>query len=155
MLLLAVRGFSGGKPARQSLRSGTMQQRRQPLSLIPSIYTSMIRDPNEEEIHQLHSFLEHFKNVAIITGAGISTGSGIPDYRGPNGSYKKGHKPMVHDEFVRSDIRRKRYWARSILGWDSFNRAMPNDAHYALAQLQMMKGNRTIITQNVDRYIIT
>eukprot|EP00612_Vaucheria_litorea_P003152 CAMPEP_0171464778 /NCGR_PEP_ID=MMETSP0945-20130129/7996_1 /TAXON_ID=109269 /ORGANISM="Vaucheria litorea, Strain CCMP2940" /LENGTH=326 /DNA_ID=CAMNT_0011992005 /DNA_START=54 /DNA_END=1031 /DNA_ORIENTATION=- len=91
------------------------------------------------------------KGISVLTGAGISTASGIPDYRGPNGSYSRGHKPMTHDEFMRSLENRKRYWSRSMVGWERFNQAKPNRAHFALASLENeTKRVRSIITQNVD-----
>jgi NAD-dependent SIR2 family protein deacetylase len=89
--------------------------------------------------------------MVVITGAGISTNSGIPDYRGPQGSYRVGHKPITHQEFVGDFNYRKRYWARSIMGWEVFSKANPNDAHYSLKQLEDFNKIQTIVTQNVDR----
>mmetsp|Transcript_8641 Transcript_8641/g.10839 ORF Transcript_8641/g.10839 Transcript_8641/m.10839 type:complete len:293 (+) Transcript_8641:787-1665(+) len=64
--------------------------------------------------------------------------SGIPDYRGHNGSYHKGHKPMVHDQFISSTASRQRYWGRSMVGWKEFAMASPNDAHFAIAELEKL-----------------
>ena len=68
----------------------------------------------------------------MLTGAGISTPSGIPDYRSPDGSYSRGHKPITHAEFVRKAENRQRYWARSFIGFEVFSRSRPNAAHLAL-----------------------
>lgn len=101
-------------------------------------------DPNElrkeldENIDKLYTWFQNKSNILCITGAGISTESGIPDYRGHNGSYHKGHKPMVHDQFMKKHENRQRYWGRGMLGWRDFAKASPNDGHYALAQLETM-----------------
>lgn len=107
--------------------------------------------PTLAEVEQLVEFVRTRSNLIAITGAGISTSSGIPDYRGPNGSYRRGHKPMLHSEFMTSERNRKRYWARSMVGFVDFNSAKPNDAHMSLAQLESSSVLKHIITQNVDR----
>ncbi len=73
--------------------------------------------------------------VAVLSGAGLSTESGIPDYRGDGGSLRR-HTPMTYDEFVASEHGRQRYWARSHVGWRTIARAAPNDGHRAVAELQ-------------------
>ena len=88
--------------------------------------------------------------LLVITGAGLSTESGIPDYRSPAGSYSRGHKPVQHDEFVGSESRRKHYWSRSLRGWTPFASAQPNSGHDALARLDQAQLLLNIITQNVD-----
>jgi NAD-dependent SIR2 family protein deacetylase len=87
-------------------------------------------------------------NVTVLTGAGLSTESGIPDYRGPDG--KRRVMPMTYGEFVASPANRQRYWARSFVGWRRFAAAGPNDGHRAVADLQRLGLVRAIITQNVD-----
>jgi len=87
-------------------------------------------------------------NVTVLSGAGLSTESGIPDYRGPDG--KRRVMPMTYGEFVASPANRQRYWARSFVGWRRFAGAGPNDGHRAVADLQRLGLVRAIITQNVD-----
>lgn len=88
--------------------------------------------------------------VVVVTGAGCSTASGIPDYRGPNGAFTRGHKPMTYQQFLRDAEGRRRYWARGHVGWARFSQARPNAAHVALAELERRGLVRGIITQNVD-----
>jgi NAD-dependent SIR2 family protein deacetylase len=87
-------------------------------------------------------------NVTVLSGAGLSTESGIPDYRGPDG--KRRVTPMTYGEFVASPVNRQRYWARSFAGWRRFAGAGPNEGHRAVADLQRLGLVRAIITQNVD-----
>jgi NAD-dependent SIR2 family protein deacetylase len=87
-------------------------------------------------------------NVTILSGAGLSTESGIPDYRGSDG--KQRVMPMTYGEFVASPANRQRYWARSFVGWRRFAGAGPNDGHRAVADLQRLGLVRAIMTQNVD-----
>jgi NAD-dependent deacetylase sirtuin 4 len=89
------------------------------------------------------------RRVVVLAGAGCSTESGIPDYRGPQGSLRS-RKPMQYQEFVGSEIARARYWARSAVGWPRFSASRPNAAHLALARLESGGAVRGIITQNVD-----
>ena len=87
--------------------------------------------------------------VVVLSGAGLSTDSGIPDYRGPSGSARRG-TPMTYQAFTRDPVARRRYWARSHLGWRSIGDARPNDGHRAVARLQELGLLGGIITQNVD-----
>ncbi|NJP49601.1 NAD-dependent protein deacetylase [Streptomyces sp. SBST2-5] len=88
-------------------------------------------------------------DVLVLSGAGISTESGIPDYRGEGGSLSR-HTPMTYQEFVASARARRRYWARSHLGWRTFGRALPNAGHRAVAALEAHGLVSAVITQNVD-----
>lgn len=87
--------------------------------------------------------------VVVLSGAGLSTDSGIPDYRGPSGSLRR-HSPMTYQEFVGSTAGRHRYWARSYLGWRQIASARPNAGHAAVARLQQRGLLAGVITQNVD-----
>ena len=85
----------------------------------------------------------------ILSGAGLSTESGIPDYRGPTGLARRA-TPMTYQTFTGSAAARRRYWARSYLGWRHIARAVPNDGHRAVAELSRRGLLTGIITQNVD-----
>jgi NAD-dependent SIR2 family protein deacetylase len=87
--------------------------------------------------------------VVILIGAGLSTESGVPDYRGPTGRARAA-QPMTYQEFVGAASARQRYWARSHLGWRQIARAAPNRGHLAVADLEARGLLRGIITQNVD-----
>ena len=88
-------------------------------------------------------------NVLILSGAGLSTESGIPDYRGPTGLARRA-TPMTYQTFTASAAARRRYWARSHLGWQHIGQAAPNHGHHAVAELGRRGLLAGIITQNVD-----
>ena len=88
-------------------------------------------------------------SVFALTGAGVSTDSGIPDYRDERGGWK-GRQPVQYRDFVASDLVRRRYWARSMLGFPLMTRAQPNAAHHALARLESESRVSLLVTQNVD-----
>ena len=90
------------------------------------------------------------RRLVALTGAGCSTDSGIPDYRGPT-SLQRTRAPIQYQEFVRSPAARQRYWARSFAGWPRFSLARPNPAHRALSALERTGALTGLITQNVDR----
>jgi NAD-dependent SIR2 family protein deacetylase len=98
----------------------------------------------------LADFLAGTETLAVLSGAGVSTASGIPDYRDRNGDWKHA-QPIQYQDFVRDTKFQQRYWARSYVGWQRFSNAQPNAAHYALADLEAKGKVETLITQNVDR----
>lgn len=87
------------------------------------------------------------RRVAVLTGAGISTDSGIPDYRGKDSPPAN---PMTIQQFTSSQAYRQRYWARNHLGWRHMAQTLPNAGHYALAELEVLGIVTGVITQNVD-----
>ena len=108
----------------------------------------MLDSPLGSPVETLHSLMAD-KKFAVLTGAGISTPSGIPDYRDTQG-VRRGKAPMMFQEFLGSPEARRRYWARAMLGWPRVRVAQPNAAHLALAELQAGQHISWLITQNVD-----
>jgi len=99
--------------------------------------------------HRLAAWLREQGPVAVLSGAGLSTESGIPDYRGPTGAARPA-SPMTVQTFTGSEAARQRYWSRSHLGWRTIAGAEPNDGHRAVAGLQALAHLAGTITQNVD-----
>jgi NAD-dependent SIR2 family protein deacetylase len=97
----------------------------------------------------LADFVVRHPRLLVLTGAGCSTASGIPDYRGADGRLKA-RQPLLYADFVRSAGARRRYWARSMLGWPRVAQARPNAAHRALARLEARGRVGLLVTQNVD-----
>ncbi|WPN65541.1 NAD-dependent protein deacetylase [Pseudomonas sp. P9_35] len=105
-------------------------------------------DLHREPLDQLQAYLAG-RRFLVLTGAGISTPSGIPDYRDSDG-VRRGRQPMMYQEFLAQAEARRRYWARAMLGWPRVRQARPNAAHEALAELQARQRISGLITQNVD-----
>ncbi|KAI9735301.1 MAG: hypothetical protein M1818_006495 [Claussenomyces sp. TS43310] len=103
---------------------------------------------------ELHGSTTDPSSTVVLTGAGISVASGLADYRGTNGTYRvnKTYKPVYYHEFVQNHEARKRYWARSYLGWSSLHKALPNATHWAIKRLGNMGLVRSVVTQNVDSF---
>jgi NAD-dependent deacetylase sirtuin 4 len=93
----------------------------------------------------------HKDKTVLLTGAGISVASGLADYRGTKGTYtlNKTYRPIYFHEFVANHAARKRYWARSFLGWTNLNKSKPNAAHKAVADLGRMGYVSSVITQSI------
>ncbi|MDB4991264.1 MAG: cobB2 [Myxococcaceae bacterium] len=104
--------------------------------------------PLESEIDALAAWFQRGP-VAVLTGAGISTESGIPDYRGPE-TRRRARNPIQYRDFLRHAEARRRYWARSMLGWPRFSQARPNAGHAAVATLERAGLLTGLVTQNVD-----
>lgn len=100
--------------------------------------------------HQLAKFIHNHPRLFILTGAGVSTDSGIPDYRDSEGNWKR-KQPVQHQSFMDNLQVRQRYWARSLIGWPVIRDAQPCSAHHALAQLEQLGHVQQLVTQNVDR----
>jgi len=98
----------------------------------------------------LQDFVDRHQRLFVLTGAGCSTNSGIPDYRDAAGNWKR-QQPVTYQAFMGEEATRRRYWARSLIGWRSFGRARPNAAHLALARLEAAGRSELVLTQNVDR----
>lgn len=98
---------------------------------------------------RLARFIDRHRDLVVLTGAGLSTGSGIPDYRDEDGKWKTA-PPMQYADFRASEQNRRRYWARSFSGWRRMAAARPNAAHRAIAELERLGYLRAVITQNVD-----
>jgi NAD-dependent SIR2 family protein deacetylase len=98
---------------------------------------------------ELRDFIERHPRLAVLTGAGVSTGSEIPDYRDEHGEWKRA-RPVEFKPFMTQPAVRQRYWARSTVGWPTIAQARPNAAHRALARLEQRGHIQLLITQNVD-----
>ena len=101
------------------------------------------------ELDNLIAFVRRNPRLFVLTGAGCSTASGIPDYRDLNGDWKR-QQPVDYQDFMRFEHTRKRYWARSMAAWPAFISARPNAAHRALAEMEQVGYVESLVTQNVD-----
>ncbi|MFI2812408.1 MULTISPECIES: NAD-dependent protein deacetylase [Microbulbifer] len=104
----------------------------------------------EEAGRKLAAFIRRNPRLLVLTGAGVSTDSGIPDYRDEDGAWKR-KQPVQHQDFMRSFETRQRYWGRSLIGWPVIRQSQPNPAHRHLAELELRNCSELLVTQNVDR----
>ncbi len=123
------------------------------MSISPNIAPNIIMDiAGEKPTHAeaLAEFVASNGRLFVLTGAGCSTDSGIPDYRDASGAWKR-TPPVTYQAFVGAASTRQRYWARNFVGWRRFGRAVPNGTHRALAKLEQQDKLSMLLTQNVDR----
>jgi NAD-dependent SIR2 family protein deacetylase len=115
-----------------------------------SLAPAPVAEPSVDDLNVLRSILEILGGMrfALLTGAGLSTDSRIPDYRGPGSPPRE---PMTYQEFVGRPENRQRYWARNHIGWSHLKKADPNRGHFAVARLESRGLLTGLVTQNVDR----
>jgi len=121
------------------------------LQLIEQSGGKMISHKEEfgSERAQLLQYLRSSADILVFTGAGISTGSGIPDFRGPTGVWKR-RQPVYYDDFMRSEAARVEHWDYKLEGWAGFRDARPNATHVAIVQLEKAGKILAVVTQNID-----
>ncbi|KEF31419.1 NAD-dependent protein deacetylase of SIR2 family [Marinobacter nitratireducens] len=117
---------------------------------LPDIDEPLARHDPEEAADQLAAFIRRHPRLMILTGAGVSTDSGIPDYRDGDGAWKR-KQPVQHQAFMGSFEIRQRYWGRSLIGWPVMQKAAPNPSHHYISELEQAGHSRLVVTQNVDR----
>jgi NAD-dependent deacetylase len=103
----------------------------------------------QTDADKLTNYLRVSRRILIFTGAGISTGSGIPDFRGPEGVWKR-RQPVYYHDFMRSEAARIEHWIYKLEGWAAFRDARPNATHDAIVQLERAGKVQAVVTQNID-----
>ena len=117
---------------------------------LPELETPpVMHNPNEAGA-LLAEFIQQHPRLMILTGAGVSTDSGIPDYRDGDGAWKR-KQPVQHKAFMEDFLTRQRYWARSLIGWPVMRNAAPNPSHHYISDLELLNHSSLVVTQNVDR----
>lgn len=110
----------------------------------------MVITSGDHAARSLVEFIERHPRLFVLTGAGCSTDSGIPDYRDDAGEWKRPTRPILIQDFLANERARKRYWARSLVGFRRMRAARPNQAHHSLAHLERGGHVAQLVTQNVD-----
>jgi len=134
------------RPAENADRAQYLANRLNAGSLIGPASSDRYDEPMTSA---LLDFVDRHRRLFVLTGAGCSTASGIPDYRDANGDWKRAQPAMLQN-FLADELTRKRYWARSLVGWRRMGAARPNEAHRALAVLEQGGRVEQLVTQNVD-----
>ncbi len=116
---------------------------------VPTLQTRDTREAPVGSLDQLQKFIDDHPRLLVLTGAGLSTRSGIPAYRNAQGKWLR-RDPILYHEFMSDETTRRRYWARSFFGWSLMNKAEPNAAHRALARFEAQGRISALVTQNVD-----
>jgi len=109
----------------------------------------LIRSNFPEGVNALSDYLRESRRMMVFTGAGISTGSGIPDFRGPNGVWKR-RQPVYFQDFLTSEAARIEHWDFKLEGWDGYRDAQPNAVHRAIVDLERAGKLLAVVTQNID-----
>jgi len=116
---------------------------------IPELRTDPGVAVRNGSVPELSRFLDEHRSIALLTGAGCSTGSGIPAYRDESGRWRR-RQPVFYQDFINDPVMQRRYWARSYFGWSMMQQARPGPTHRALAALAARGEAAGLITQNVD-----
>ncbi|MGK7295823.1 MAG: NAD-dependent protein deacetylase [Candidatus Wenzhouxiangella sp. M2_3B_020] len=116
---------------------------------IPELRADPTVRATEGSTDELAGFLSDHRRIVVLTGAGCSTGSGIPAYRDPSGRWQR-RQPIFYQDFIGDPIMRRRYWARSYFGWAVMEDARPGPTHRALSRLERTGRMAGLVTQNVD-----
>ena len=117
-----------------------------------SQFVPPFQPPAQTDIQKIQEFLKSKQRVFVLTGAGISTESGIPDYRSEGvGLYARtDRRPMNHQDFMKSKLNRQRFWARNYVGWPQFSSFQPNVSHHVIEKWRQQGRLKCLVTQNVD-----